>query len=428
MAQAGTDAGYGEFRAHWPVLAPAMAGVMLCAVHGYSLGVMIGPIEREFGWSRAQISSGMTIIAFIALVAAPLVGLAVDRFGPRRIGLFGIAFYCASLALLGMATDNIASWWGLWVLLAIGNMFILPTVWTAAINGYFERRRGLALAIALCGTGISAAIVPSLANLLIEQGGWRFAYAAMAGILAAVNLPLAWFLFHAAGDARSTGGKAAAQSGGVSAREGFRSPRFVKLAGAAAIFSIAICALTTNAVPVLMAGGLGSAAAAATAGLVGIGSIIGRLGGGYLLDRLDASWVAAGSVMAPIVTVAILLFADGSTTAAAVACLVLGLAVGVEVDACAYLAARHFGLKAFGALFGAINGLLLFGAGIAPMAANWVYDVTTSYDIVLWAQVPACVAAAVLFLALGPYPRFDDEAAPVPEPGRSPAGARPAAT
>ncbi len=88
---------------------------------------------------------------------------------------------------------------------------------------------------------------------------------------------------------------------------------------------------------------------------------------------------------------------------------IIGLSVGAEVDACAYLAARHFGLRNFGALFGAINGVMLFTNGLAPMIANYVYDVTRSYHIFLWSTLPLCSAAAILFLSIGAYPRQENE-------------------
>jgi predicted MFS family arabinose efflux permease len=163
-------------------------------------------------------------------------------------------------------------------------------------------------------------------------------------------------------------------------------------------------------VPVLLARGMTSTTAAGIASLLGIGSITGRLVGGVLLDRFDAAKVATVSVAMPIVTVALLLAFPGDRVAA-LACLVLGLSVGTEVDCAGYLAARHFGLKSFGTLFGALNGLMLFGNGIAPVLANHVYDVTRSYDIVLWAQIPACLMTMLLFLLLGPYPQFDAETA-----------------
>lgn len=402
-----------ELRRHWRVLPPSLAGITLCAVHGYSLGVMIAPLEAEFGWSRAAISGGLFIIAMLALVCAPLTGHAVDRFGPRRIALVGVTVYCLLLATLSLATADVWTWWLLWGLVGIGNMLILPTVWTKAINARFDKARGIALALALCGTGLAAAVVPVLGQWLVGGWGWRGAYVGLAALGFLLAFPLAWFLFDPPAPAGTPKAEPPPEYGqGVTAAEGYRMASFFKLAGAIWLFSMMICALTTNAVPVMLAQGLTPATAAATAGLVGIGSITGRLLGGYLLDRFDAATIAAISVIMPIGTVGLLLGFPGSTAAAAAAALVLGLAVGTEVDCCAYLAARHFGTRAFGALFGTMNGLMLFGNGIAPVVANHVYDVTLSYDLVLWAQIPGCILTAALFLWLGPYPRFETGAAP----------------
>jgi MFS family permease len=408
MQAASPKVEYSELRQNWSLLPACMVGIMLCSLHGYSLGVMIPALEAEFGWPRAQISGGMMIVAMIALVGAPIAGIAVDRFGSRRIALFGILFFCTALALLATANSDVRSWWALWVLLAIGNMMILPTVWAKAINGRFDRNRGTALALALCGTGIASAFAPSLTQWLVEHYGWRTAYVALAGLGAAITFPIAWFWFHPLDRSMASvvSGQQAQVLTGYSVHEGIRRPIFYKLAFAIWLFSVSICALTTNAYPVLLAQGLMPQTAAATAGLMGIGSIGGRLLGGYLLDRFDAGKVGAASVCFPCLTVALLLAFPGSAPAAGLACLVLGLAIGTEVDCCAYLAGRHLGLKSFGTLFGAMNGLMLFGNGIAPVVANHIYDVTRSYDIVLWAQIPACLATAAMFLSLGKYPDF----------------------
>jgi MFS family permease len=415
MQAAKEAASYDELRRNWRILPPCLAGITLCSVHGYSLGVMIVPLEREFGWPRAEISGGMFILALIALVAAPLTGMAVDRLGTRRIALAGIPLFCACLALLSTASADIASWWALWALLAVGNMFLLPTVWAKAINGCFDANRGIALAAALCGTGIAAAFVPSLTNLLIEHFGWRGAYIGLGLIGVIVVFPITWLLFRPAEPAAapaSAAAEPALAAAGVSARRGYAMPSFLKLAAAIWLFSVAICALTTNAVPVLLARGMSPAAAAGLAGLLGIGSITGRLAGGVLLDRFDAARVAALSVSLPAFAVLLLLGFPGPVAAGA-ACFVIGLGIGTEVDCCAYLSARHFGLRSFGTLFGTLNGLMLFGNGIAPVLANHIYDVTKSYEIVLWFQVPACLGTALLFLWLGPYPRFGEDDAAV---------------
>jgi predicted MFS family arabinose efflux permease len=400
---------YSELRQNWTLLPACLVGIMLCSLHGYSIGVMIPALESEFGWPRAQISGGMMIVAMIALFGAPLAGIAVDRFGSRRIALSGILIFCGALALLSTATIDVRSWWLLWALLAVGNMMILPTVWAKAINGRFNRNRGAALALALCGTGVASAFAPALTQWLVAHYGWRTAYVALAGMGAAITFPIAWFLFHPDDSRPAEMNKPVPVLTGYTVREGFRSPVFYKLAVAIWLFSVSICALTTNAYPVLLAQGLVPQTAAFTAGLMGIGSICGRLLGGVLLDRFDAAKVAAASVCFPCVTVVLLLLFPGSALAAAFACLVLGIAIGTEVDCCAYLAGHHLGLKSFGTLFGTMNGLMLFGNGIAPVLANHIYDLTKSYEIVLWAQIPACLTTAALFLILGKYPDFSSQ-------------------
>lgn len=407
------DMATSEWRRHGTLLLPCVGGIALVAVHGYSLGVMMGPLQQEFGWSRAEISAGNLVIACVSLLVAPLVGLLIDRVGPRVVALAGVAAYAVLLTGLATTTGDIGSWWVRWAVLGLASSMILPTVWTAAINRVFIVNRGKALAFALLGTGLAATFVPALANALIEKLGWRGAYVALAAGAGGLVLALV-LLFFRLGGARMRAGRAApaAAASGMTAREGFRSPAFFKLALGVFVFGVTSLALAINAVPVLQARGLERPAAAGVAGLIGIGSILGRLGGGFLLDRFDAKRVAAAAVAAPILAMALLLAAPGSILAAATAMLLLGLSLGAEVDACSYLAARHFGMRSFGALFGTINGVVVFGTGIAPVVANHVYDVAHSYDPVLWATAPLCAGAAALFLALGGYPEFAEEGAP----------------
>lgn len=392
-----------EWRAGWPVVAASLAGITLCSAHGYTLGVMIAPLEAAFGWSRAAITGGLLIISIVAIIAAPFAGRLADRFGPRRVALAGVPLFCLAFGLLATANGNIWGWWGLWLFLGLGNMLILPTIWTSAINSRFDANRGKALAFALCGTGLAAFILPPVTTRLIAAYGWQHAYVVLACAGLLIVLPLTWLWFHSAASQPAQSAIAGAPGRGVLRAE-MLSPRFLKLLGASTVFSVAICALTTNATPVLRGMGHSAIAAADTAALMGFGSVVGRIGGGFLLDRFDARKVAAISVAAPVVTALLLLWGGEDRLIASAACLFLGLAIGAEVDACAYLAARHFGLANFGALFGTINGLMLFGNGLAPFAANYVFDVTGSYDSVLWAQIPACLLAAALFLALGRYP------------------------
>ena len=108
------------------------------------------------------------------------------------------------------------------------------------------------------------------------------------------------------------------------------------------IYSLGATGLGINAVPILMEEGFSMIAAAEVAGLIGIGTIIGRLGGGLLLDRVDGRYVAVGCAIGALTTAVIFLTSDNSTMAASIACVMLGLTAGAEYDACAYLTTRHF--------------------------------------------------------------------------------------
>lgn len=402
MAGGGEFLAKDEWRRHGMVAATSMAGITLCSMHGYTIGVMIAPLEEEFRWSRAGITGGLLIIATLAVFLAPLTGRLADRIGPRPVALAGVPLFCLGFGMLSLATQDIWTWWALWLFLTFGNMAILPTIWAAAINTHFDKNRGKALALAMCGTGIASFILPRVTPRLVEAYGWRWSYVALAVAGLVIVMPLTIAFFRSAFEKR---GAMHAPPPRPKLSLDMVSPRFLKLVGASTVFSVAICALTTNAPPLLRSMGFSAVDAGDIASWMGLGSIIGRLLGGVLLDRYDAKKVAAFSVMAPVVTALMLLFGGDSRLVATLALLVLGLAIGTEVDCCSYLTARHFGTGNFGALFGLINGLMLFGNGLAPFAANYVYDVTHSYAPALWVQLPACTLAAVLFLMLGDYPQ-----------------------
>jgi MFS family permease len=179
------------------------------------------------------------------------VGLAVDRYGPHRIALFGVPFFSVALALLSSAGD-IVSCWGLYALLGVATMFIFPMVWTSAISARFDRNRGLALAIALSGTGISAAVMPVLATWLLNEQGWRGAYVSIGILCFVVTFPLVFFLFARGAEqlpSSAPNDSSAAPGARAAARAQMLSRRFMLLALAATVFSLALCSLTTNAVP-----------------------------------------------------------------------------------------------------------------------------------------------------------------------------------
>lgn len=401
-----------EWRENWPVVLSSVFGIALLTIYTYSTGIMIKPLEEEFGWTRAQISSGPTIVAVIGCIAAPFVGAAIDRFGARRIAIPGVILMCMALALLSRANASIWSWWGLWLVLALVHPLIKPTVWVAAVSSVFTSGRGFALAVALCGTSVGSLITPILTTYLIDDFGWRMAYVLTGAFWLVITLPLVILGFFGASDKHRTRMDKQSSSAppaaltGMAARESVRSAKFAKIAIAAALIGMCSVAITVNLVPILSEEGIDRATAAWIAGVIGISGVAGKLTGGLLIDRYNAGRIVGIMTATPAFSALFLIVFPGSIPAAVAAVALLGFALGVEFDGVAYLTGRHFGLRNFGLIYGTIAGLVALASGIGPVVANHAYDLTGSYQPLLWTVIPLALLSGALFLLLGPYPQF----------------------
>ncbi len=399
-----------EWRAHWKVVLAAMAGVGASTIITYSTALFFEPFERDFGWGRAEIASGHLVASTAAIFLSAYIGLLVDRFGPRRIGLTAVVLMCVAVSLGALLTSNILSWWALWFALAVPVVLIQPTVWTSAVTSLFSAGRGLALAITLCGSGLGSIITPPLTYFLIENYGWRMAFVGLGVAWALLTLPIIFLFFFGSRDfdrRRPAADRQAASNASWTRvlHESMLTRRFLQLLLATFLIAIVIVPIVVTLVPILSSNGLPRGTAAATAALIGVASISGRLTIGVLLDHLPGRFVAAFCVTLPILGSAILLLNPGSTLAATIAVLVYGLALGAELDIVAYLTSRYFKLDNFGTLFGMIGGFITTAAAVGPVILNAVYDQTKSYDLALWGGMPLCALSALLFLFLGPYPR-----------------------
>lgn len=393
----------GEWRRYGSIIPACVLGMSLLAIHVYALGVLMEPLQQEFGWSRAEISAGPLVTALTTLSLASFAGRKLDSLGPRKIALFGVPAFAAALALLSITVNSLAVWLALYAIFAAASMLVFPTVWTGAVAMRFDKSRGLAMAVVLSGTGITSAIVPYLTAELLENFGWRGAYIGLGAISFVLVYPVVLLLFDRDDTHQLHLHLAALSPQEADGLSEFRSPRYFRLAAAALIYSVGATGLAVNAVPILMDEGFSLGKAAGIVSLIGIGTIVGRAAGGALLDIFDGRLVATGCGLAAVLAAATLLMTDQSLIAASVACFLLGLAAGAEFDACAYLTTRYFPRHKFGALFGVISALCGVGAGFSPMIANAVYDYTGTYNLVLIGVIPLFAFASILFLSLGRY-------------------------
>src|SRR5690606_2193435 len=126
------------------------------ALYIYVSSIFIGPISREFGWTRGDLALGGMISFMVGAVALPLIGRALDRFGFRRIALVCAPALAGVYLATGLMPD---AYWFYIVLVIIGGVFGGGTagiVYMRPVIATFDRQRGLALGLATAGTSIAA--------------------------------------------------------------------------------------------------------------------------------------------------------------------------------------------------------------------------------------------------------------------------------
>lgn len=402
------SAAMAEWRAGWPLVLATTMGMSLTGVHLYSIGVLLDPIHQDTGWSRTEITLGQTLSSSISAVFAPICGLLMDRFGPRRVALPGIVVFCLALMAFLTIDDALMQWYALWCVLSLGLLGLKPNIWCGSVSTAFSASRALALAVTISGVSIASATVPSIANQLLLHFGWRGAYFGLGIMWLLLVFPLCVAFLRTTRDVPAAAGKqpVGAHAPGLSVRAGLVSFAFAKLALAGFLFSLALVAVALHFVPVLVDSGLGRTAAAGIAGLIGIFSIIGRLVTGMLLDRYSGSLIGGVALVLPLLPTLLLLSGPVGISGAIVIAILFGLSFGSELDILAYLATRHFGLRNYGTLFGCIIGILAAATALGPVLASMVRDSWGSYHPLLWATVPFYLAGALAIATLGPYPDF----------------------
>lgn len=109
-----TSAGKTEWANYWCLAVVAALGYSTAGLHIYGIGPLMQPLQLAFGWTRTQILSGSAMVSFVIALTSVPMGMLIDRFGPRLIGLIGVLLMGASVAILGTTTGSMTHWLSLW--------------------------------------------------------------------------------------------------------------------------------------------------------------------------------------------------------------------------------------------------------------------------------------------------------------------------
>jgi predicted MFS family arabinose efflux permease len=413
-------AGYGEFRAGWPIVLSAMLGIGLglSPLPFYTIGILAKPLAKAFGWGFGQIFFGVTITSMVVPIASPIIGILSEWFGVRKVALTSLVLFGLSFMGFSFSNGSLTLFYVNWALLALFGVGTLPITWTRAVNNYFEVRKGLALGLSLMGTGAFGYFGVWLTAWIVQQYGWRAAYIGVGALPLLIAVPVAFFAFHDVGPPRQTGTERRASSAakwaatpGFTAQEVFKDWRFWLMGFAFLPIAFTVGGTIPNLVNILKQSGFTPGAAVGLASIIGLSVIVGRTAGGWLVDRFWAPGVALFLLGVPAAACVILAHGPLGYGLTGTAVFLVGFAAGAEYDLMAFLVARYFGMKSYGVIYGGLYSFFAIGSGFGAPVFGAAFDKTHSYTTPLTLSACAMFMGALAFLGLGPYRTFGQPSA-----------------
>jgi len=396
-----------EFKRGWKVLLGCFLGigVSLVSLVYYSGGIWIKPWQEAFGWTRAEIGLGQAFSTLTIVLGAPFAGWLIDRYGFKIIATLSLLLYGACLYLISQMNGSLSIFYLLTILLTIVALPTTPLGFTRVVNAWFEKHRGLALGISLTSTGLGAFFIPKYLTPYVANYGWEKGYILLA-IIVMIAIPFVWFLVknEPVSIEQDTEKHSEEVISGVSLKAAIKTFLFWKIGLVFFLISIAIIGLIPSFIPLLQDAGLTATEAGGYAAILGLSVMLGRLLTGFLIDRIFAPYITA--IVFLFVTSGCLALGLGGISFALWGAIALGFAIGAEVDLIGYYTAKYFGLKNYGAIYGAQYSIFSMGAVISSIYTGYTWDITGNYDLALKIAAGLLIGAIIVVLT---FPKFPEQ-------------------
>ena len=345
--------------------------LMTCVALGamFSLAIFLEPISVDTNWSRAGISSAMTLNFLVMGVGGFMWGAATDRYGPRIVVLIGAVLLGLALVLASQVHTLLIfqMTYGVLVGLAASAFFAPMMVTTTA---WFDKHRSLAVSLVSAGMGVAPMTISPFARWLITAYDWRTAMFAI----------------------------------GMTVGQALRSMQFLVLGMTFFACCMAHSGPIFHMVSYAMACGVAPMAAVSIYSVEGLAGLGGRLVFGVLGDRLGVKPVLVAGLLIQAAVIAAYLMVSklGEFYALAV---IFGGTYGGVMPLYAVLARDYFGPRILGTVFGAATMLSSLGMAFGPLAGGWVYDAYASYSWLFIGSAIVGLGAVAIALAFPPVQR-----------------------
>lgn len=398
-----------------------------------AFGAYVVLLEAEYGWSRAALAGAFSVMRVEEGLLGPLEGWLLDRFGPRAVMRVGTVMFSAGLFLLSRV-ETLFDFYLAFVVIAIGVSFAGFLALTTAVVNWFERKRSLAMGIALLGGASGGLLLPFVVQAL-EVYGWRAVAATSAAIVLTLGLPLVQVIRRrpqdhgllpdgrtpdgsgsdaqaSLEDGRERGDADESTGPEFTAREAMRTRAFwlISLAHAASV--LVVSAVTVHLAPHAVALGYTLRQVALVVTVQTVANLIARPVGGLISDRIGSRTVIFIAMLLHAIALGLLAWAATPWMLWAFAVL-NGLAWGARVPVIVSMRAEYFGSRSFGTIMGLSSMVVTVPAVVAPVLAGWGFDVLGSY-VLSFTILAVLAGLGSIFVVLLPPPTRGPQDAPRP--------------
>jgi len=418
----------GIFPGYWLLGAGAIMIAWGAGIRTYSFGAYVNALIAEFGWSRAQLALAYSFNRLEGGLEGPFGGIATDKWGPRAINFVGFLLF--GLGLMAMYfVNSLWLFYVIWVISSTGANLGMAGPLDAAMANWFVKRRGLMMGIMRSVTSLVVPVLIPMVTWLLMVYGWRLAFLITGAGTLVIGLPLTWFFVkpkrpeyygwlpdgERVGEETISDTEAVIKAGvdyaskttgevEFTVRQAMRDRIFWIFTVAVSLRGMVAPVVLVHTIPLLTDRGVDPMMAATAMGTMVLMQVPGRLGFGWLGDRVRLTrlkYLKMLSIAVEALGIFILIRSTSMPWVWAFL-VVYGIGMGANIAITAPLRGRYWGRKAYATIQGATLPFTMIAGMIAPVYAGWAYDTTGSYIGAYTVLLFGLLAAFVVTFFLNP--------------------------
>jgi MFS family permease len=349
---------------------------------GDAFMVFLLPLQAQFGWQRAQITSVYSTMMLAAGLASPFAGMVFERFGPRVLYASGVACLAIGYIIASHATELWHFYLGIGLFVGLGGGAVGMVPAAALLSWWYRARMSSAIGVAYAGFGCGSLVIVPLAQALIESFGWRDAYRDIGIALVALSFAAVWLPWRAITAPQPPAApKAQGEKSASPLRAAIVQRRFWLLVQIMFFTAFSMYLVIVQSVAYLVDAGFSALQAATAFGACGMLSVVGLASSGWVSDHFGPRNAATASFVGTTLGITTLyaLSYTASEVLLVAYVLLFGICQGARGPVVAGLSARLFAGRGQATVYGAIYALMSVGTGAGALLSGALHDWTGGY-------------------------------------------------